>query len=105
MVGITRVGPLMGDQVANIHVLQLDSSETDSIRSLRTPLRFPNLFVAGARLSTRSSVARMLAFVLAVTTKAAEQRQELNLHDALYSMSQQSEKVDLESKKIKTKEP
>lgn len=47
----------------------------------------------------------MLAFVLALTSKAAEQRQELNLEDILYSKSQQSEKVDLESKKIKTKEP
>lgn len=42
---------------------------------------------------------------MAVTTKAAEQRQELNLQDALYSKSQQSEKVGLESKTIKTKEP
>ena len=40
---------------------------------------------------------------MAVTTKAAEQRQKLNLQDALYSKSQQSEKVDLEAKQSKQK--
>lgn len=90
--------------VSNLHVLLPDSSETDPIRPLRkNSLKVLWFIYSVANLSTHSCVARMLEFILAVTKKASEQRQELNLQDVLCSKSQQSEKVDLKTK-TKTKE-